>query len=118
QTVLKKIGFDVDGIQNPRIFQDSLLRMNPDVLVMNANGKRVKGLELAKTVKKNRDLPRIILVEQANVAPTSDPEIAAWLNSPVSAMDLLNVLADTCGLDRDSLSEKYNKLHLTEEENE
>ncbi len=114
QTVLKKIGFDVDAIQNPRNFQDSLLSMNPDVLVMTANGKKVKGIELSHTVKRMRGLPHIILIRGTQIVRDDNTNIDAWLDSPVGAMPLLNAIGDTCGLNKDVLAEKFVKLRLQE----
>ncbi|MBX3021929.1 MAG: hypothetical protein KF799_09660 [Bdellovibrionales bacterium] len=114
QTVLKKMGFDVDAIQNPRSFQDSLLRMNPDVLVMTAHGKRVKGIELVKTIKKLRGLPRVLLLKNAGHPPEEEPDVDMWKDSPLGAQDLLNALADLCTLDKNILQEKFGKLQMQE----
>lgn len=116
QTVLKKIGFDVDAIQNPRIFQDSLLRMNPEILVMTAAGKRVNGRELAKTVKRVRGFPKVVLIRAPNSPVEDDPEISAWLNGPVAAPELLKALSDLCNLDNHILQEKFQKLQLQDPE--
>lgn len=114
QTVLKKIGFDVDAIQSPRAFQDSVLGMNPDVLVMTAHGKRVNGLELNRGLRRVRGMPRAILLRSPNVPQEQDPLVSGWLNTPVAAVDLLNMIADTCGLDKQLLQDKFSKLKLKE----
>lgn len=114
QTVLKKIGFDVDAIQNPRSFTDSLLTMNPDVLVMTAYGKRIRGFELAKGVKRNRNFPQIILIRTPGVPQDDDAIIGKWLDSPVGALDLLGAMADLCGLNKDVLADKFAKLRIQE----
>lgn len=114
QTVLKKIGFDVDSIQNPRSFQDSLLSMNPDVLVMTAQGKRVKGMELCKGVKRVRGVPRLIMLHQGSQTHDDEAMVDGWLTSPVGAVDLLNMVGDLCGLDKAVLSDKFHKLRITE----
>lgn len=118
QTVLKKIGFDVDAIQNPRSFQDSVLRMNPDVLVMTANGKRVKGHELSSGVKRTRGLPHVILIRTSGSPEVPDPNVGGWLTSPVGALNLLNMIGDLCGLNKDVLAEKFGKLRLQEQASE
>lgn len=112
QTVLKKIGFDVDAIQNPRQFNDSLLTMNPDVLVMTSHGKRVRGLEMARTVKKNRSMPHIVLIRNSNQPAEPEENVNLWLESPVGAISLLNALADLCGLNKEVLADKFTKLRL------
>jgi len=112
QTVLKKMGFDVDAIQNPRSFNDSVLRMNPDVLVMTAHGKKVNGVELAKGVKRVRGIPHVVLISAPGAVKNDDH--AVWLESPVGAMDLLNMIADLGKLDKAGMADKFSKLRLQE----
>src|SRR3954463_12035040 len=83
QTVLKKIGFDVDAIQNPRSFHDSLLRMNPDVLVMTAHGKRVRGIDLVKGLKKVRGLPKVLLLRSPGSTEEKDEAVDMWRETPM-----------------------------------
>lgn len=119
QTVLKKIGFDVDAIQNPHSFAESLLRMNPDVLVMTAAGRRVRGQELVKQVKKTRGLPHVVLLRaNGQDEDTSIEEADRWLESPVGALDLLNCIGELCHLNQQVLQEKFQKLHLQEAQEE
>src|SRR3954467_784956 len=75
QTVLKKIGFDVDAIQNARSFSDSVLRMNPDILVMTGHGKRVKGLELSRSLRRVRGLPHTILIHAPGTPAEQDTSV-------------------------------------------
>lgn len=115
QTVLKKIGFDVDSTQNPRKFNDSLISMNPDVLVMTATGKRIKGTELVSTVKKVRGLPKIILIKSNNLSTkeTLDTlEVEGWLDSPVGAPDLLAKIAELSNLNNQVLQDKLLKMRM------
>jgi DNA-binding response OmpR family regulator len=118
QTVLKKMGFDVDAIQKPRALSDNIISMNPDVLVMTANGKRVKGIELLHQVRRTRGIPRIVLLHAAGQAPDPAVEAEAWLESPVSATSLLNTLAAVAGLDAQQLADKFQKLHMQDIESE
>lgn len=118
QTVLKKIGFDVDGIQNPRIFSDSVLTMNPDVVVMTAHGKRVKGLDLSRGLRRVRGLPHTVLIRAAGSAVEADHSVAGWLESPVTAANLLDMIADVAGLNKQVLQEKLSKFSLKEIEEE
>lgn len=117
QTILKKIGFDVDSTQNPRKFEDSLLTLNPDILVMTGLGKRIKGVELATQVKKNRGIPHIVLIRTGNLNKElyKEIDVAAWLDSPVAAPDLLDQIADLGGLNKQSLQDKLLKLRMQEE---
>jgi len=117
QTVLKKIGFDVDSTQNPRKFSDSLLTMNPDVLVMTALGKRIRGVDLVPQVKKNRGIPKIILIRNGAVSKEvyKELDIEAWIDSPVGAPDLLDKIAELSGLNKQLLQDKLLKLRINED---
>lgn len=116
QTVLKKIGFDVDSTQNPRKFSDSLLSMNPDILIMTAMGKRIRGLELATQVRKQRGMPRIILIRTGQVGKEAATglDIDGWLDSPVGAPELLDKIAELAMLNKQILQDKLLKLRMSE----
>lgn len=114
QTVLKKIGFDVEGVQNSRSLNDQILTLNPDVVVMTAFGKRVRGFDSATQIKRVRGLPHLILIRTPGSPPMDDPGIAAWLDSPVGAQQLLDCIADLCHLDKKLLHDKFLKLRVQE----
>lgn len=117
QTLLKKLGFDVDGIQNERSFEESFLALNPDVVIASAKGKKVDGLELAENVRKVRGLPKMILLAAGPMLDRLQtlqlPNVDGILESPVSAMRLLGMVAKHGGLDQAVLLEKYRKLKAT-----
>lgn len=114
QTVLKKIGFDVDAIQNARSFTEGLLRMNPDVLVMTAFGKKIHGLELCKHVTKTRGMPHILLLRSPGQGKEINEKVDLWLETPVAAPDLLKAFSQLCDLDNQMLQEKFQKLQMQE----
>lgn len=120
QTVLKKIGFDVDSTQNPRKISDSLLSLNPDVVVMTAAGKRIRGLDVVPGIKRNRGIPRVILIRTGAMGPDvpQDLQVEAWLDSPVAAPDLLDKIAELNGLNKQILQEKLLKLRINDEDSE
>lgn len=114
QTLLKKIGFDVDGVQNQKKVDDLVLSFNPDLIVATSKGKRVNGLKVAERIKRIKGLPKIILL-----IPTAMSEkmqgftfnnVDSFIESPVKAVDLLGNLARVVGLDGDQLIEKYRKM--------
>src|SRR5262245_13824695 len=99
QTLLKKLGFDVDGIQNERHFEESCLSLNPDVIIASAKGKRVNGLEIAEGLRKVRGFPKILLLAANTIVERLRglqlAHIDGVLESPVSAIQLLSLIADT-----------------------
>jgi hypothetical protein len=118
QTVLKKLGFDVDSIQNPRGFNGHVLSMNPDVLVMTALGKKVHGIDLSKGLRRVRGLPRVILLRANGQSEDPSAQVDAWLETPVPALTLLSTIGDLCGLNNQVLAEKFQKLRMQEIEEE
>ncbi len=115
QTVLKKIGFDVDSTQNPRKFSDSVLGMNPEVIVMTASGKRIKGTELIQSIKRVRGMPKVILIKATALSTkeTLDSlEVEGWLDSPVRAPDLLAKIAEIMNLNNQLLQDKLLKMRM------
>ena len=112
QTLLKKMGFDVDGMQNPRSLNDHILSLNPDILVMTAFGKRVNGFELAGGLKRSRGLPRVILMHTMGTRTPPTPHVEGWMVSPTTAMDFLRVISSIGGIDFKQVEDKYQKLNL------
>ena len=62
QILLSKLGFDVGTLKNPKAMQDSLAKLNPDVVLMTARGKRVNGTELSAHIKKIQGRPKIVFL--------------------------------------------------------
>jgi len=118
QTVLKKLGFDVDSIQNPRGFNDHVISMNPDVLVMTALGKKVNGIHLSADLRRVRGQPKVILLRSPGQEMAPEAMADGWLESPVPAVTLLGSIADVCGLNKQGLTEKFQKLRMQEIEDE
>lgn len=117
QTLLKKLGFDVDGIQNERSFEEAFLALNPDIVIATAKGKKVDGLQMAENLRKVRGLPKVIMLASGpmldRLQTLNIPSVDGILESPVSAMRLLGMMAKHGGLDQAHLLEKYRKLKAT-----
>lgn len=110
QTLLKKMGFDVDGMQNPRGLNDHIISMNPDILVMTAFGKRVNGFELAGGLKRSRGIPKVLLMHSMGMRTPPSPHVEGWIVSPTTAMDFLRMISSIGGVDLKQVEEKYHKL--------
>lgn len=110
QTVLKKIGFDVDSIAHSRGLDEGLLRLNPEILLMTATSHQVNGLELAREVLRRRDPPHIILILVSGSRPMEAPPNIHFIESPVAPPLLLDMISDLTSIDRELLRDKYAKL--------
>lgn len=118
QTILKKIGFDVEAQQNAHAFQEGLLRINPDVVIMTAFGKKVRGVDLSPTVRKTRDVPHVVLLHATSQAAVPVAGVDRWLPTPIGALKLVDAIAELCELDQALLRDKFNRIQLHEVEAE
>lgn len=117
QTLLKKLGFDVDGIQNERSFEESFLVLNPELVIATAKGKRVNGLELAEKLRRRNGLPKMVLLASGTMfdklREIQIENVDAILESPVATTSLLQSVARICQVDEVALLEKYRKFKAT-----
>lgn len=114
QTVLRKIGVDVEGLQNVKKYEELSLGFNPQLLIVSAFGKKVHGLEFIKGLHRPRGVPKIILLNTSQ-NPASKQELEAsrvdlTLESPVNPKNLIHALAQLSHLDEQMLLEKFDKL--------
>lgn len=117
ETLLKKVGFDVDGIQNNRKFDEKRLTMNPEVVIASAKGKNVNGLSLVEKMKRRGGKPKnILIIPQAlakKLEGLSLKNVDATLNAPIEPEPLLKLLADITGQSAEQLIEKYERVKVT-----
>jgi len=114
ETLFKKLGFDAQGVQNQRAFDEALLGLNPEVCIMTARGKRVHGLDIAENISHHNRHTKIVLFAPRGLAEKLDaknvPFVDAWVETPPSIPTLLTTLASSMGMDSKILLEKYNKI--------
>ncbi|MEQ1665267.1 MAG: hypothetical protein ABL927_07830 [Bdellovibrionales bacterium] len=114
QTLLKKMGFDVEGIQNTKKYQDVSLGFNPQILITSARGSKVNGLALAQGIIKMRGYPKIIAlgvrVNEFDENKLNSMGIDQILDSPVNPKKLFSTLALLGGVDEEVLLAKYAKI--------
>lgn len=114
ETLFKKLGFDAQGVQTQRAFEDALLGLNPEVCIMTARGKRVHGLDIAENISHHKGHAKIVLFAPRGLAEKLDaksvPFVDAWVETPPSIPTLLTTLAAATGMEAKILLEKYNKI--------
>jgi hypothetical protein len=108
------MGFDVEGIQNTKKYQDVSLGFNPQILITSARGKKVNGLALAQGIIKKRGYPKIIAlgvrVNEFDENKLNSMGIDQILDSPVNPKKLFSTLAILGGVDEEVLLAKYAKI--------
>lgn len=122
QTLLKKIGFDVDSVQSQRTFSSKNLGFNPQIIIATADGRRVNGIEIAQNLRKRQGFPKILLIGPPTQLHELDAknikEVDGVLESPVNIQSLLEVIAKLGQIDHNSLLDKYSRMraHLHPDE--
>jgi len=114
QILLNKIGFDVGTVKNPKALTDSLYKLNPEIVVLTARGKRVIGSELSVQTKKVVPKAKVILLAPSSVhGQLTKSEVAnaeGVLETPVNPPAFLEMIARLGNLNSDQLLEKYKKV--------
>ncbi len=117
QTLLKKIGFDVEGVQNERSFEEARLSLNPEIILINAVGKKLKGIEFASQIRKIRGFPKVVLLfgpqGTANLRVEELPGAEAIIDTPINTTNHLTFLPDPGQLNIVLLLEKYRRIKAT-----
>jgi CheY-like chemotaxis protein len=98
QTLLKKLGFDVDSLTSTRNISDAILSFNPKFLIMTALGKKVNGIELSKEITKRSGIPRLILLKPI-AQSFANGELSASIidkvmETPVNILKLLKCFSE------------------------
>jgi DNA-binding response OmpR family regulator len=110
ETLLKKVGFDVVGVQNDIVISEKLMSFNPELMIVTSQGTRVNGAKAMARLKSKGNLPRTIFVNPRGKKTISpDKAVVAILDSPVSPRSLIELVASLLNLDEDLLMEKYEK---------
>ena len=111
---LKKIGFDIESVQNQRNFERTLLVFNPLLIIASTMGVKIDGFKIASETLKNSGFPKIILLKSKKKSYKKGafelPEIDRVLESPIKMKELIMALADLLNLDASLLISKYEKI--------
>lgn len=117
QTLLKKLGFDVDAVQKQRAFAGKQLGFNPQIVLATADGRRVNGIELAEGIRRRQGIPHFILLVHPQQAKELDLDnlknVDGHLESPVNIQRLLEIISLVADVDAVALLEKYNRMRAS-----
>jgi DNA-binding NtrC family response regulator len=114
QTLLKKVGFDTEGVQTQRKYADAALGFNPQVVIVTGHGKNVDGFRLAQSIQRRNNWPKVIITDNSGEPYSQqfldDMCVDKVIGSPMAVRELLQVLAAIGDMDFEVLIEKYNKI--------
>lgn len=114
QTILRKIGIDVEGLQNVKKYEELSLGFNPQILIASAFGKKVNGLPFVKSLHRVRGFPKVILLttqeHTVSEAEAREANVNLVLTSPLNPRNLILGLSQLGNVDEQILLDKFEKL--------
>jgi DNA-binding NtrC family response regulator len=119
ETVLKKVGFDVVGINSEISMQEQLLAFYPDIVVAHGKSSRVSSLSVGQKMKENHRYPgKVVIVVPKDVRPSPQEMIKmkmdGILEAPLQAEKLIQLLSRLMEHDPQPFLEKLQKAKLSD----
>ncbi|HEX4923641.1 MAG TPA: hypothetical protein VFV50_06130 [Bdellovibrionales bacterium] len=117
ETLFKKVGLDVEGLQNDVAVPEKLLGFNPDLLILSSYGARVSPSRLLPKVKRSGGYPRIIVLYHKGRGTEKDLKafaIDALIESPVHPRQILQATERLLGYDDEILLRKMERTDQTD----
>ncbi len=117
---LRKVGFEVESVNNEFNVNEPLLAFNPDYIIVRGNSSRLSVLNVGKKLKESSIAhnTKIILVfpEKFEVASEDLFRMRAdlVLNDPISTLRLVLYLISLTGQDSEVMKEKLLKFAVTD----
>ena len=115
ETILKKVGFDVESAKNHLNLVEMLLGFNPEVLVVPGSGRRIHLADVLQQVRKQKRQPDIFVIG-SNETVGEDDTITKTLAHPLNPKELLSGLAEYGGVDPEVLLDKYRRAQAEAKE--
>jgi hypothetical protein len=116
EALLKKVGLNIEGVQNQVAIPEKILNFNPDLVILTAYGTRVNGVKLLSRIKKKNGYPKVIILFHRS-APVAEKEIRNFpmdvlLESPVNPKTMLEMTERLLEMEEGALMKKFDKLDL------
>lgn len=119
QTFLKKVGFDVIGIQKDSTIKKKAIEFAPEIIFIEAQKEKISGLTIDTKIKRYKGFPKVILIfEKNNTKSINDLTksiLDGVIEKPINPETVLNICAKMLNLDSDSLIKKYQRLNVLKE---
>ncbi|MGZ3692376.1 MAG: hypothetical protein ACXVAX_12790 [Pseudobdellovibrio sp.] len=120
EMTLRKIGFEVESVNNEFNVNEPLLAFNPDYIVVRGNSNRLNVLNVGKKLAEssNHNNGKVILVfpDKSNISPDDLFKVRAdlVLTEPMSTLRLVMYLISISGQDMEFVKEKLMKFAVTD----
>lgn len=110
QIILKKLGFDVDTLQNHHILGDRILSFRPNLLILTEDSRKMSSeFVLNQSRAQIPELKSILLRKDVEGVERVSPETLR-ISRPVQPIELIKATGECCQMPTDDLIEKFKKF--------
>ena len=117
ETLFKKVGLDVEAVQNDVAVPEKMLGFSPDLMIISAYGSRVNPIRLLSKIRRKDGYPRIIVLFQKG-RPGAEKDLKghvdAMLESPIHPRFLLEAAENLLGIESGSLMRKMERMDYSD----
>lgn len=110
QIILKKLGFDVDALQNIHTLADHLLTFHPSLIILTEDGRRFSAENVMKQIKAQLPDAKFLLLKARAVGTEKTAEGVLRIGSPIQPNELIRATSQSFQLDPAGLLEKFKKF--------
>lgn len=120
EMTLRKVGFEVESVNNEFSFQEPLLSFNPDYIIVRGNSSRLSVLNVGKKLKESttHNNGKVMLIFPENFTLSGDDLFKIRsdiiLNEPISTLRVVLYLISLSGQDVGFVKEKLLKYAITD----
>ena len=119
ETLLKKVGFDVEGIRNETSVTEKMMGFTPDLVVATGDGNKINGMRVSKKVKKKGQHAKLLLLfprnriqqERALDSFSADGAVETPLNPRATIMTICELM----GVNPQPIMAKFEKLPIAKD---
>lgn len=120
EMTLRKVGFEVESVNNEFSFQEPLLSFNPDYIIVRGNSSRLSVLNVGKKLKESttHNNGKVMLIFPEDVSLSGDDLFKIRsdiiLNEPISTLRIVLYIISLSGQNVEFAKEKLLKYAITD----
>ena len=119
ETLLKKVGFDVEGIRNETSLAEKMVGFSPDLVIATGDGHKISGVRVGQKVKKKGQKAKLLLLfprqrfQQERAMDIFSADGAA--ETPLNPRAILGSVCDLTEVPPEGVMTKFEKLPIARE---
>ncbi|MDZ4677135.1 MAG: hypothetical protein SGI74_06445 [Oligoflexia bacterium] len=119
ETLLKKVGFEVESIRNEVTLAERMLAISPDLVVATGDGHKINGVRVGKKVKKKGNHSKLLLLFPRNKLQNPDLLDAfiadAAVETPLNPRTIITSVSQLLEVDLAAIMVKFDKLSISKD---